>query len=128
MAKAKEAKAYEVVVQRDEEGWFVATVPELDGCHTQGRSIAQAVNRAREAMGLYDLPPSTPVTISYKAPIGSRVRKLHELRARAEKAAREAQDETQKVAAELVKQGLSVRDVGELLDISHQRVQQLVKG
>lgn len=48
--------------------------------------------------------------------------------ARSEAVAREAQEETQKVASELVSQGFSVRDVGELLDVSHQRVQQLVKG
>lgn len=125
---AKKEATYEVVVTRDEDGWFVAEVPALDGCHTHGRSIAQAVNRAREAMGLFDVPPTAPITISLKAPVGKRIKRLLELRARSEAVAREAQEETQKVATELVSQGFSVRDVGELLDVSHQRVQQLVKG
>jgi predicted RNase H-like HicB family nuclease len=30
---------FNVIVERDEEGYYVATVPELRGCHTQARSL-----------------------------------------------------------------------------------------
>lgn len=31
--------AFNVIVERDEEGFCVATVPELRGCHTQAKSL-----------------------------------------------------------------------------------------
>jgi predicted RNase H-like HicB family nuclease len=42
-----------VVVERDAEGFFVATVPSLPGCHTQARSLDQLMERVREAIELY---------------------------------------------------------------------------
>ena len=33
------AKQFTVVIERDEEGYYVADVPELKGCHTQARSL-----------------------------------------------------------------------------------------
>ena len=43
-------RTFKVVVERDEEGWFVASVPELPGCHTQGKSLEEALERVREAI------------------------------------------------------------------------------
>ena len=34
-----EKKTFTVVIEKDEEGWFVADVPELQGCHTQAKSM-----------------------------------------------------------------------------------------
>ena len=34
-----EKKTFTVVIETDEEGWFVADVPELQGCHTQAKSM-----------------------------------------------------------------------------------------
>jgi predicted RNase H-like HicB family nuclease len=51
-------KSYKVTFERDEDGWWVATATDLAGCHTQGRSIAQARERLREAMALCDVPAS----------------------------------------------------------------------
>lgn len=45
-----------------------------------------------------------------------------------EKAAQEMREETRVLTAELVAQGLTVRDIGELLGISYQRVQLIIKG
>jgi predicted RNase H-like HicB family nuclease len=42
-----------VVVERDAEGFFVAMVPSLPGCHTQARSLDQLMERVREAIELY---------------------------------------------------------------------------
>lgn len=41
------------VVYREERGWFIATVPELPGCHTQGKTLAQAEERITEAIEVY---------------------------------------------------------------------------
>lgn len=43
---------YDVVVERDEEGLYVATVPALHGCHTQARSLDQLMERVKEAIEL----------------------------------------------------------------------------
>ena len=41
-----------MVVERDEEGNYVASVPELPGCHTQARSLDKLMERIREAIEL----------------------------------------------------------------------------
>jgi predicted RNase H-like HicB family nuclease len=46
------AREFNVVVERDSEGNFVATVPALPGCHTQARSLDQLIERVREAIEL----------------------------------------------------------------------------
>jgi predicted RNase H-like HicB family nuclease len=44
------ARAYEVIVERDSEGWYVGTVPALHGCHTQARSLDELRERIREVI------------------------------------------------------------------------------
>ena len=46
------AKEFTVVVERDEDGMFVATVPALQGCHTQARSRDGLSARVREAIAV----------------------------------------------------------------------------
>ncbi|HZF01144.1 MAG TPA: type II toxin-antitoxin system HicB family antitoxin [Methylomirabilota bacterium] len=43
---------FSVVVERDEEGYYVASVPALPGCHTQARSLDKLMERVREAIAL----------------------------------------------------------------------------
>ena len=43
---------YDVVVERDSEGYFVASVPALPGCHTQATSLEDLMVRIREAIEL----------------------------------------------------------------------------
>jgi len=45
-------KEFNVVIERDTEGYFVATVPELRGCHTQAKSLDTLMKRIREAIVL----------------------------------------------------------------------------
>jgi hypothetical protein len=56
------------------------------------------------------------------------VRRSHQTRERAEREHENAQDETRSAAEALVARGIGLRDAGELLGLSHQRVQQLVAG
>ena len=43
---------FDVVVEKDREGYFVATVPALHGCHTQAKSLDQLMERIKEAIEL----------------------------------------------------------------------------
>ncbi len=45
-------KEFTVVVERDSAGWYVASVPELRGCHTQARSLDDLIERVREAIAV----------------------------------------------------------------------------
>jgi predicted RNase H-like HicB family nuclease len=46
-------RSYQVIVERDSEGYYVASVPTLPGCHTQARSLDELSERIREAIALY---------------------------------------------------------------------------
>lgn len=43
---------FNVVIERDSEGWLLASVPSLHGCHTQARSFDELDTRIREAISL----------------------------------------------------------------------------
>ena len=43
---------FDVVVERDVEGYYVASVPALQGCHTQARSLDELMDRVREVIAL----------------------------------------------------------------------------
>jgi predicted RNase H-like HicB family nuclease len=45
-------REYDVVVERDSEGFYIASVPALPGCHTQARSLDELMERIREAIEL----------------------------------------------------------------------------
>lgn len=44
---------YRVTIEQDEDGAFVATVPSLPGCLSQGGTRAEALSNIREAIALY---------------------------------------------------------------------------
>ncbi len=43
---------FNVVVERDADGYFVASVPSLPGCHTQAKSLDELMQRISEAIEL----------------------------------------------------------------------------
>ena len=45
-------KQFDVVIENDSEGYFVASVPVLRGCHTQAKSLDVLMERIREAIEL----------------------------------------------------------------------------
>lgn len=45
-------RQFDVVIERDAEGYYVASVPRIPGCHTQGRSLDEVTQRIREAIEL----------------------------------------------------------------------------
>ncbi len=46
------SRDYNVVIERDGEGYYVASVPSLPGCHTQAKSLDALMERIREAIEL----------------------------------------------------------------------------
>jgi len=45
-------KEFNVVIERDRDGYFVASVPSLRGCHTQAKSLDELMERIQEAIEL----------------------------------------------------------------------------
>jgi len=43
---------YKVIIERDEDGVFIASVPELPGCHTQGKTMKDLDKNIREVISL----------------------------------------------------------------------------
>jgi predicted RNase H-like HicB family nuclease len=46
----KECKESDVVIEKDADGYFVASVPALRGCHTQAKSLDVLMKRVQEAI------------------------------------------------------------------------------
>jgi predicted RNase H-like HicB family nuclease len=46
------AKEFTVIIEQDDEGYFIAEVPELKGCHTQAKSLDTLIKRIKEAIQL----------------------------------------------------------------------------
>jgi predicted RNase H-like HicB family nuclease len=42
-----------VVIERDSDGYYIATVPELRGCHTQAKSLDTLMKRMKETIELF---------------------------------------------------------------------------
>lgn len=43
-------RQFDVIIERDEQGFYVASVPSLPGCHTQAQSLDDLMTRIREAV------------------------------------------------------------------------------
>ena len=41
---------FTVLIEQGEDGWYVATVPDIQGCYTQGKTVAQVLDRVKEAI------------------------------------------------------------------------------
>ena len=51
--KKERVYEFDVVILEDESGGYVALVPALPGCHTQGDNIVEVVRNVKEAIELY---------------------------------------------------------------------------
>ncbi|GBD87739.1 hypothetical protein BMS3Abin03_01673 [bacterium BMS3Abin03] len=45
-------KEFNVIIEKDEDGYYVASVPALKGCHTQAKSLDELMERIKEAIEL----------------------------------------------------------------------------
>ena len=48
----KAQRKFTVVIERDEDGYYVATVPALQGCHTQAKNLDTLMKRVQEVVEL----------------------------------------------------------------------------
>lgn len=48
----KSKREFTVLIERDEEGYYVASVPALRGCHTQAKTLDTLMKRTREVIEL----------------------------------------------------------------------------
>jgi predicted RNase H-like HicB family nuclease len=117
---------YTAIYKRDpdDDAWLVH-IHEVAGCHTYGRTLAQARERIREALGLFaedadtvEIIEDVDIARTAKATI-ARARRAREKAAEAQEAASSA---VREAIARLRGEGLTLRDVGDLLGLSHQRV------
>lgn len=66
----KHPREFAIVLQPEAEGGFSVSVPDLPGCHTQGETIEEATDMAKEAIEGYlesladeGIPPPQPAKI-----------------------------------------------------------------
>ena len=127
---AEAVKPYHVTYERDESGWWVASLREVRGCHTQGRTVDEARRRIREAMELFVANArSARLVDDVKLPTAAAkaIRAYATLRKRADQEDRRAALAARR-AVRLLRGGklkMSARDAARLLGVSHQRVHQL---
>ena len=112
--------------------WWAISVPEVPGVFTQARRLDQAEEMARDAIAtMLSVPArSFDVVVAWEVPggLGDDVQSARTLRELAELAQRDAGAAARAAAAKLLKQGhLTIRDIGTLLGMSHQRVSQLLE-
>ena len=46
-------RKYNILVEKGKDGWFISEVIGLPGCHTQGKTIYQLLERTKEAIKAY---------------------------------------------------------------------------
>lgn len=125
-------KRYRIVLERDESGAWIATVPSVPGCHSYGRSLVEARRRVQEALALWvddadsaELADDVRIPREAVAAVRRSVGAREKLTSAREAAAVATMDAIERIVTGL---GLGVRDAAYLLGLSHQRVQQLVRG
>jgi len=124
-------KTYEIRVYRDGKWWMVE-IPEIDGL-TQARRLSEVEDMARSFIAVdQDVAPSeiqlrSPQVIVSGEDLGSTMRDILEFRKTARVAEEKAAALMVATARRLAKQQVPLRDIGEVLGVSHQRVHQLVQ-
>ncbi len=118
--------------ERDEDGWWVASIASVPGCVTQGKTIEQARERIREALAALtnDRVAKNAKLVDdvvLPAPAKKAVRQAVTARDELELLSQRMQAYVMAAARSLEREGLSLRDVGSLLGVSRQRAHQLLE-
>ena len=129
-SNAAPTKAHRVEVVRSG-GWWAITVPTLDGVFSQAKRLDQVETRAREAISLMldvdeDDVGDLDVVVTPPARVADLLGALEASVVAADEATRAAVAARREIAEQLCAEGLSLRDIGELIGVSHQRVSQLL--
>lgn len=124
--------AYTVRITREGKWWMIE-VPELD-ILTQARRLAETEDMARSAIALTrDVPPGSfdlrcEITAVEHAGVSKLVDQLSADRADLARAEARYRARQREAANTLARNGITVRDIGYVLGVSHQRAQQLLDG
>jgi predicted RNase H-like HicB family nuclease len=126
-----EIMTYRALYEREPDGRWTVEIAQVKGCHSHGRTIDQARERIREALGLFvDGAARATIVDDVRLPaavkravVGARQARTKLERAKAAVAVAEA-----KAVGRLREDmALGHRDAGAVLGLSHQRVHQLEK-
>ena len=122
---------YTVRLERDETGYWIATVPAVRGCHSHGRTLEEAKRRVREALALF-VDGAGRARLEEDIRLSSKAARLRKsaltARQRADRESVKASAAARRAARALTRDlRLGVRDTGRLLGVSHQRVHQLLE-
>lgn len=124
-----EVTRYTVTAERGRRRWSLQAV-EAPGAISEVNRLSQAVEYIREAIAFVEGIPEEEVEVDLVTVLPAQVRdhleRAEELREQAAHANAEAAAERRAAARELKDDGLSVREIGEVLKVSYQRAQQLV--
>ena len=111
------------------EGWWAVSVPEVDGLFTQTRRLDQIPAMVRDALTLFPElgidPADTEINVVPTGDLRHVADEIRALRESAEQAQSRATAAMRSGARTMKNEGLSYRDIGAILGISHQRAQQL---
>ena len=111
-------------------GWWAITIPELHGVFSQAKRLDRVEYMARDAISLWlEIPPdSFDVVVKevLEPSTEESIRAADVARRAAAESQREASAKLRSAARMLRQQGLPQRDIGRLLNMSHQRVAQLL--
>lgn len=64
---------FPIIIEKDEDGYFVADCPDLAGCHAQGQTLEEAITNIREVVQLHleilkedkqEIPNLKPVSLT----------------------------------------------------------------
>ena len=124
-------KTYRIECEWDETGWWVVTIPEVSGAVTQCKRLDKVPDDVGEVLelltgkkpGTYELDVHTIVP----GKAGELAAQALELRAQADALAGTVATTTCTAVVTLSKSGFSMRDIGQLVGVSHQRVDQILK-
>lgn len=124
----QDTRRYEVTVRRDGRFWYIE-IPALDGA-TQARNLSEVSEMAKDYISaVTDLPVDQieiAATIELPADVRAHLAAASALREEEAHARTRAAEESRAAARALKAQGLTVREVGAALGVSHQRAQQLI--
>jgi hypothetical protein len=119
---------YQVTAELDGRFWLVH-VPAIDR-FTQARNVGEIESMARELIELMtgDSNAETAVTLILPARVDQHLKQVEAYRALEDQARADAAQELRKAARELRDQKLTLKDVGAVLGVTHQRAHQLIHG
>ena len=111
--------------------WWMVSVPEVDGV-TQARRLSDVGEMASELVAVSLDVPLEEVEVQVvvdqvgEVAVADRLARIHADREEAARLEREASELARALARDLVAEDVPLRDVGEVLGVSHQRAHQLV--